>query len=543
MHRDPQIPGKLGGFGPLVLPRVPFVAGRKGRHVAIALSSRHGRDRRRVDAARQRHADGHVGARDDLSDAVDFLPDPLDRLVVERRRVLEAPVDTLLDPALSRVDVQQRRGGQPAHATHGRERLRKIVPVVQRLDAVVVHLERHDAAGNQRAQLTGEHQRIRTLDDVQRLLAHPIARDHHPPASLVHEREREHAAQLVDARDALVFVQMDDRLAVAVRAEAMAAGLEVAAELGVVVDLAVGDERDRPVLVVQGLRAARHIDDGQPARRDGGVRADVKAVAVGPAMPQLRGERRQQRFVGRREAVEPHDTGDTTHGNEDSGMRSRGRRRLLDARREALGVDINIVRFARDLLATRRHAAQSLRVGEAAADRVRESAHAAARERPSRPAVFERVEFRHVPHRVVAGDDRQAVTERVQQRQPDTSGMDEQPAREEPRSRSSPRSPYRPSGCVGETEGRRLPLEALTLDAVADDAPDQIGILADSAGIASSQYRNGFCLEARDDRITSGRRGPAAYATRPAAPASTRARPRRCAADRARCSCRRCGAS
>ncbi len=67
----------------------------------------------------------------------------------------------------------------------------------------------------------------------------------------------------------------------------VALGLELAAQLGVVVDLAVEGDPDRAVLVGHGLAALRaEVDDRQPglAQADRTVRPD--AAAVRPAVAQ-----------------------------------------------------------------------------------------------------------------------------------------------------------------------------------------------------------------------------------------------------------------
>src|SRR5947199_9695163 len=58
---------------------------------------------------------------------------------------------------------------------------------------------------------------------------------------------------------------MDDRLAVARRAEPMPMRLEGRTELAIVVDLAVAHDPHGAGLVLERLRAALHVDDGEPA--------------------------------------------------------------------------------------------------------------------------------------------------------------------------------------------------------------------------------------------------------------------------------------
>ena len=64
----------------------------------------------------------------------------------------------------------------------------------------------------------------------------------------------------------------------------MAAAHELRRELPIVVDLAVVDDGDRAVLVVDRLLAAGDVDDGEPPHREADAGLEVKAVAIGPAM-------------------------------------------------------------------------------------------------------------------------------------------------------------------------------------------------------------------------------------------------------------------
>jgi hypothetical protein len=82
----------------------------------------------------------------------------------------------------------------------------------------------------------------------------------------------------------VLLVEMEVHLRVAARLEDVAAALELATQLGIVVDLAVLDDDARSVLVLDRLVAAREVDDRQAPRaeRDGAV--GVRAAAVGTAM-------------------------------------------------------------------------------------------------------------------------------------------------------------------------------------------------------------------------------------------------------------------
>src|SRR5690242_10632468 len=60
------------------------------------------------------------------------------------------------------------------------------------------------------------------------------------------------------------LVEVNQRLAVRVSAEAMALRLEQLAQRHMVVDLTIGDDADRLVFVVERLLAALHGDDREP---------------------------------------------------------------------------------------------------------------------------------------------------------------------------------------------------------------------------------------------------------------------------------------
>ena len=77
---------------------------------------------------------------------------------------------------------------------------------------------------------------------------------------------------------------MDDRFRVAGGLEDVAAPLQVAPQLLVVVDLAVEDDPDGAVLVRDRLEAVAQIDDAEAAHADGDAVADVDALIVGTAV-------------------------------------------------------------------------------------------------------------------------------------------------------------------------------------------------------------------------------------------------------------------
>src|SRR5690606_18076741 len=105
-----------------------------------------------------------------------------------------------------------------------------------------------------------------------------------PPA--VPEREGEHAAQALEQRIALQLVERQDDFAVALRAETVAARLQLGAQLTVVVYLAVADEAERTVRADERLPAAFGIDDGQPPMAEPGAGTVPDAFSVRSAVQQ-----------------------------------------------------------------------------------------------------------------------------------------------------------------------------------------------------------------------------------------------------------------
>ena len=117
--------------------------------------------------------------------------------------------------------------------------------------------------------------------------------------------EREHAGEVVDDVAAPLLEAAQDDLGVGVVGdEPPAPLLELAPQLGVVVDLAVEDEREVAVVAVERLVAGRDVDDREPAHADREVRADVGALAVGAAVHDRPQHLFQQLGIG---AGEPDD--------------------------------------------------------------------------------------------------------------------------------------------------------------------------------------------------------------------------------------------
>src|SRR6185436_11995071 len=81
-----------------------------------------------------------------------------------------------------------------------------------------------------------------------------------------------------------LFVRVHDDFGVGVRGKAVAGGFEIPAELLEVVDLAVEDDRDAAVLVVDRLMSGRDVDDAQPPHAEADPRLHERSLIVGPAV-------------------------------------------------------------------------------------------------------------------------------------------------------------------------------------------------------------------------------------------------------------------
>ena len=127
-----------------------------------------------------------------------------------------------------------------------------------------VGLGANQAAREDRLDLGAEEQPVAGERPVERLDAEAVAREQQAPPRRVPDREREHAAEALDAVVAPLLVGVDDRLGVA---SACGSGGPRASssrpDVGVVVDLAVEDDPDRCRPRSKRLLAGGEIDDAQ----------------------------------------------------------------------------------------------------------------------------------------------------------------------------------------------------------------------------------------------------------------------------------------
>ena len=146
------------------------------------------------------------------------------------------------------------------------------------------------------------------MEVVERLFAEAVARAEEPPVRAVVDDEGPHAVQPLDEAVAPLAVAVEQHLGVGVVGDEFAAArLQLRAEFGVVVDLAVEDDAELAVARPHRLRAAGEIDDREaamaeedarafirpmpvcirPAMRDGGGHPPQHAEVAGPAKPAM----------------------------------------------------------------------------------------------------------------------------------------------------------------------------------------------------------------------------------------------------------------
>ena len=302
------------GDAPRVRPLVEaalFEADRERVHRFGRLLRREGGEHSRVDASGEEDTDRDVGEEvraHRVAQAGAELLDELRLVVAAQRLGLHGAgprITVEREPSMLLPDEHVPRRQLP-DAAEDRIRRGDRVEREERLERVEV-----DLAARQRAHLGGELEGAGRLAVVERLDAVPVACEHEPPPLGVPERDREHPAQPPGELGPVLLVEMQVHLGVAVRAEGMTPALELAAELGVVVDLAVLDDGARAVLVRDRLIAAGEVDDREPPSREADGTVEVLAAAVGTAVDEHAAHRGEAPGVGR--AASRRDSTDSAH--------------------------------------------------------------------------------------------------------------------------------------------------------------------------------------------------------------------------------------
>ncbi len=131
-----------------------------------------------------------------------------------------------------------------------------------------------------------ERERARRLGIIERLDAERVAREYQPSRRRVVQCDGVHSAQMRGELEPVTAVQMQRQLAIRLGREdgCRLPAAELAAQLDVVVDLPVRDQRGAARLV-KGLVAGREVDDGEPGLHHPHIARAISAVAVRAAVP------------------------------------------------------------------------------------------------------------------------------------------------------------------------------------------------------------------------------------------------------------------
>ena len=150
---------------------------------------------------------------------------------------------------------------------------------------------------------------------VERLDAEVVAPQHQLPAVAIEDRKPKHAPQLPHhlghRPPPYAFVEANERLGIAVRAELLALCGQCGVDLAVVVELPVVDDAHRAIVIPHGLVSTGQVDDRQAGHAEGEVIADVVAHVIGTSVPDDLEHRPDE---AARLVAGAEDTGDTAHG-------------------------------------------------------------------------------------------------------------------------------------------------------------------------------------------------------------------------------------
>src|SRR5579872_4638815 len=148
----------------------------------------------------------------------------------------------------------------------------------------VVQFRRNGRMLEQRLDLGGKRKQPAVPVVVEGLDAQAIARAKQAAPLSIPDGEGEHATEQVETTGAMLFVSMQDGFGVRARLVTIARSFQRRAQLGVVVDLAVVSDPDRPGLVGHGLAAALRVDDAEAAMAQMGPVVMIEAEIVRTAM-------------------------------------------------------------------------------------------------------------------------------------------------------------------------------------------------------------------------------------------------------------------
>ena len=178
------------------------------------------------------------------------------------------------------------------------------------------------------------------LGIVERLDSEPIAGEEQLAAVAIPDREGEHAPEAAHAIDTPLLPRVYDRFGVGAGLEHVSDRGQLLEQLAEVVDLAVVYDRDRAVLVKQGLMTSADVDDREPPVRQTHPGLDEATDVVRSAVMQNVGEAIEIGRVDLTRTVKQEDAPNPAHGSSVGCTRHRvasdpchtgGRPRLLES--------------------------------------------------------------------------------------------------------------------------------------------------------------------------------------------------------------------
>ena len=193
------------------------------------------------------------------------------------------PVAACLGASGGRPD-EHVSGGELCDAGEGGQRIGHVPQAEERRNPTLVQSAREARQREQRAELRAEGNPVRRQPVAQGLDAEAIPRQDQLFGAGVPQGDREHPAQSGDAVRSHLLVEVDDRLGIALRVEAVPAGDQIATQVVVIVDLAVEHDLNRTVLVADRLLPPGDVDDRQPAHAQRDFRSDEVAAVVRAAV-------------------------------------------------------------------------------------------------------------------------------------------------------------------------------------------------------------------------------------------------------------------
>ena len=104
------------------------------------------------------------------------------------------------------------------------------------------------------------------------------------PAAAIPDGKREHASEFFNDLWPVFLIKMDDGFCIRIGVERMPLLLEFTAQFFVVVDLAVENDLNRAVLVVDWLMARIEVDDTQPPHSEPNAGFKIESFIVGTAV-------------------------------------------------------------------------------------------------------------------------------------------------------------------------------------------------------------------------------------------------------------------